>query len=88
VLIIQADAFNRSRINTVIAVVITSNLKLAQAPGNVRLSKRVSGLKKESVVNVSQLITLDKSFLSEQAGRITSSKQREIDEGLRLVLAL
>ncbi len=57
-LIIQADAFNRSRINTVIAVVITSNLKLAQAPGNVRLSKRVSGLKKESVVNVSQLITL------------------------------
>jgi mRNA interferase MazF len=88
VLIIQADAFNRSRINTVIAAVITSNLRLAQAPGNVRLSKRASGLKKESVLNVTQLITLDKSFLSEQAGRITSSKQREVDEGLRLVLAL
>lgn len=88
VLIIQADAFNHSRINTVIAAVITSNLRLAQAPGNVRLSKRASGLKKESVVNVTQLITLDKSFLSEQVGHITSSKQREVDEGLRLVLAL
>jgi mRNA interferase MazF len=86
VLIIQADAFNRSRIKTVIAAVITSNLRLAQAPGNVRLSKRVSGLKKESVVNISQLITLDKSFLSERAGCITLSKQREIEEGLRLVL--
>lgn len=88
VLIVQADAFNRSRINTVIAAVITSNLRLAQAPGNVRLSERASGLKKESVVNVSQLITLDKSFLSEQAGRISASKQQEVDEDLRLVLAL
>lgn len=88
VLIIQADAFNRSRINTVIAAVISSNLKLSQAPGNVRLAQGVSSLKKESVVNVSQLITLDKSFLSEHVGRISSSKQREIDEGLRLVLAL
>jgi mRNA interferase MazF len=88
VLIIQADAFNRSRINTVIAAVITSNLRLAQAPGNVRLSKRASGLKKESVVNVTQQITLDKSFLSERVGRITLCKQREVDEGLRLVLAL
>lgn len=88
VLIIQADAFNRSRINTVIAVVITPNLRLVQAPGNVRLSKRASGLKKESVVNVTQLITLDKCFLSERVGRIASSKQREVDEGLRLVLAL
>ncbi len=88
VLIIQADAFTRSRINTVIAAVITSNLRLAQAPGNVRLSKRASGLKKESVVNVSQLITLDKSFLAERAGNITPAKQREVDEGLRLVLAL
>ena len=88
VLIIQADAFNRSRINTVIAAVITSNVRLAQAPGNVRLPKQASGLKKESVVNVTQLITLDKSFLSERVGRITSCKQREVEEGLRLVLAL
>ena len=88
VLIIQADAFTRSRINTVIAAVITANLRLAQAPGNVRLSKRASSLKEESVINVSQLITLDKSFLSEWAGRITPAKQREVDEGLRLVLAL
>ena len=88
VLIIQADAFNRSRINTVIAAVITSNVRLAQAPGNVRLPKQASGLKKESVVNVTQLITLVKSFLSERVGRITSFKQREVEEGLRLVLAL
>jgi mRNA interferase MazF len=88
VLIVQADAFSRSRINTVIAAVVTSNLRLALAPGNVRLSKRASGLKKESVINVSQLVTLDKSFLSELAGRITSSKQKEVDEGLRLVVAL
>lgn len=88
VLIIQTDAFTRSRINTVVAAVITANLRLAQAPGNVRLSRRASGLKQESVINVSQLITLDKSFLSERVGRIMPAKQREVDEGLRLVLAL
>lgn len=88
VLIIQADAFNRSRINTVIAAVMTSNSRLAQAPGNVRRSKKASGLKVESVVNVSQLITLDKAFLSERIGHISIAKQTEVDEGLRLVLAL
>ena len=88
ILIVQADSFNRSKINTVIAVAITSNLRLAQAPGNVRLTKRQSGLKRDSVVNVSQVITLNKSFLTERVGRLPESKLREVDDGLRLVLGL
>lgn len=88
VLIVQADAFNRSRINTVIAVVLGSNLRLATAPGNVRLSARNTGLSKDSIANVSQVITLDKSLLTERVGRLPVSKMREVDEGLRLVLAL
>ena len=67
-LIIQSDDFNRSRINTVIAAVITSNLRLSEAPGNVLLSKKDSKLPKKSVANVSQLITVDKSFLTEKVG--------------------
>ena len=88
ILIVQADSFNRSKINTVIAAAITSNLRLAQAPGNVRLTKRQSGLKRDSVVNVSQVVTLNKSFLTERVGRVPASKLREVDEGLRLVLGL
>jgi mRNA interferase MazF len=65
VLIIQSNNFNRNRISTVIAVVITSNTKLAQAPGNVLLPKKISGLPKESVVNISQVITIDKNFLTD-----------------------
>jgi mRNA interferase MazF len=88
VVIVQADSFNRSRINTVIAVALTSNLKLAAAPGNVRLSARSTGLPKDSVANISQVITLDKSLLTERVGQLPASKMRQIDEGLRLVLAL
>ncbi len=88
ILIVQADSFNRSKINTVIAAAITSNLRLAQAPGNVRLTKRQSGLKRDSVVNVSQVVTLNKSFLTERVGRVSASKLRDVDEGLRLVLGL
>jgi mRNA interferase MazF len=88
ILIVQADSFNRSKINTVIAAAITSNLRLVQAPGNVRLTKRQSGLKRDSVVNVSQVVTLNKSFLTERVGRVPASKLREVDEGLRLVLGL
>ena len=88
ILLVQADSFNRSKINTVIAVAITSNLRLAQAPGNVRLTKRQSGLKRDSVVNVSQVVTLNKSFLTERVGRVSASKLRDVDEGLRLVLGL
>ena len=88
VLIVQADSFNRSKINTVIAAAITSNLRLVQAPGNVRLAKRQTGLKRDAVVNVSQVVTLNKSYLIERVGRIPASKLQEVDEGLRLVLGL
>lgn len=88
ILIVQSDEFNRSRINTVIAAVITSNLLLAEAPGNVRIPARISGLKKPSVVNVSQIITVDKSFLTEHVGTLKPSYMKEVDDGVRLVLAL
>jgi len=88
VLILQSDDFNRSRINTVVAAAITSNTKLASAPGNVLLSRRSVHLGRESVVNVSQIVTLDKTFLSELVGRLQPAKLREVDEGVRLVLAL
>jgi mRNA interferase MazF len=87
VLIIQSDAFNRSRINTVVVVVITGNLKLAEAPGNVLLSKRSSSLPKDSIVNVSQILTLDKTFLFEYVHSL-ETKMEQIDKGLRLALEL
>ena len=88
VLIVQADEFNRSRIRTVIAAAITSNTQLAAAPGNVTLPKRSVGLGRDSVVNVSQLVTLDKQFLTERAGRLSAAKLSEVEEGIRLALAL
>jgi mRNA interferase MazF len=88
VVIIQSDEFNRSRIRTVVAAVVTSNITLAAAPGNVLLPKRSSGLSQESVVNVSQMGTLDKASLTERVGCLPPAKLRELDEGLRLVLAL
>ncbi len=88
ILILQSDDFNRSRINTIVVAAITSNTKLAAAPGNVSLPKRSVKLGRESVVNVSQIITLDKSFLSKRVGRLPAPKLREVEEGVRLVLAL
>ena len=88
VLIVQSDAFNRSRIRTVIAVVVTSNLRLAEAPGNVELGKKQSQLPKRSVVNVSQVVTLDGSYLTERAGRLDENTMQSVDAGLRLVLSL
>jgi mRNA interferase MazF len=88
VVIVQSNAFNRSRIRTVIAVVVTSNLSLADAPGNVLLLSSESGLPKDSVANVSQIITLDRDFLTEKCGRVPLHLIRSIDEGLRLVLSL
>jgi mRNA interferase MazF len=87
-LIVSANPFNDSRINTAIAVVITSNLRLADAPGNVRLPTRGTGLTKPSVANVSQIITLDKSFLTERVGRVAPTLMTAVDDGLRLALAL
>ncbi len=86
--IVQSNDFNRSRIRTVLAAVVTSNLRLADAPGNVLLLAKNTGLRKDSVVNVSQLITVNKSFLTEQIGRLTDKQQQAVDDGLRLVLAL
>ncbi len=87
-LIMQSDDYNRSRINTVIAAVITSNLQLSEAPGNVLLSKRDTNLPKKSVANVSQLITVDKSFLSEKVGNLNPKKLSDVEAGVRLVLSL
>ena len=88
VLVIQANSFNRSRIQTVIVAVISSNLRLADAPGNVLVPAHASGLERDSVVNVSQLITLDRSFLTEAVGRISERLMSEVVAGLRLVLEL
>lgn len=88
VIIVQSNAFNRSRIRTVVAVVITSNLRLADAPGNVLIPASDSGLPKDSVANVSQIITLDRTFLAEKCGRIPSRFMKAVDDGLRLVLSL
>jgi len=72
----------------VIAAVVTSNLKLADAPGNVFLSAKSTGLPKDSIVNVSQLITVDKLFLKEKVGKLTAKQLQKLNEGLRLVLSL
>ncbi len=87
VIVVQSDAFNRSRIGTIVVVAITSNLDLAAAPGNVRLTRRESKLGRESVANVSQLLTLDRRFLSARVTRLPPAAVTEIDAGLRLVLA-
>ncbi len=88
VLIIQDDTFNQSRISTVIVVIITSNIQLAEAPGNVLLPREASGLPRDSVVNVSQILTLDKTFLVERVGALTNHLQAEVDAGLRMILSL
>ena len=85
---IQSDDFNRSQIATVVVLVITSNIKLAQAPGNVLLPSKVTGLSKDSVANVSQVITVDKSFLSEKIGAIPSYLLEQVENGIRLMMGL
>lgn len=88
VLVVQADAFNRSRIRTVLAVILTSNLRLLDAPGNVLLPAKASGLPKDSAVNVSQIVTLDRSFFVERIGRVPPPVMARVDARLRLVLEL
>jgi mRNA interferase MazF len=88
VLIIQANPFNASRISTIIVAVITSNLALAEAPGNVRISKADSGLAEASVVNVSQIITIDRGILTKKVKALSSSTLEKVSEGLKLALAL
>jgi len=88
VLIVQSDTFNRSRLRTVLAIVLTSNVRLVDAPGNVLIPAKVAGLPKDSVANVSQVITVDRDFLAELAGRVRGHLLKDIENGLRLVLAL
>ena len=86
VVVVQGDAFNRSAIATVVCVPLTSNLKWADAPGNVRLAPRLTGLPKESVANVSQIVTLDKSLLTERVAKLSQSKLQLILSGIDIVL--
>jgi len=88
VLVIQADSFNASGIRTAIVAVVTSNLALADAPGNVRLSSRISGLPHDSVVNVSQVLTIDRRTMTDFVRSVPARKMEEIDRGLRLALDL
>lgn len=84
----QSDAFNASRIQTVVAVVLTSNLRLLDAPGNVLIKARDAGLPKDSVANVSQIVTLDRATLADRAGRLRSESMAAVSRGIRLVLGL
>jgi mRNA interferase MazF len=88
VVVVQDDAFNRSRIQTVVCAVLTSNLLLGDAPGNVVISRRESGLAKDSVANVSQIITVDRAVLVERVRKLSARTCERIERGLRLVLAL
>ena len=88
VLIVQANSFNVSQISTVLVAVITSNLVLVLAPGNVRISKSDSGLNKPSVVNISQILTIDKLLLTECIGSLSGRTMDHINEGLKLVLSV
>ena len=83
--VIQNNLFNQSKINTVVVCALTSNLKRAKAPGNVLLLKGEGNLKKESVVNISQVITVNKSDLVEKIGTLPTGRIREIVEGIRLL---
>ena len=88
VIIIQADEFNRSRIDTTIVVTITSNLHLAAAPGNFKMPKSKTGLNRESVANVSQIITIDKQFLRQKVSQLDNLTMQQVDEGISLALGL
>ena len=88
VIMVSSNKFNQSLIQTVIVAVVTSNLRLVDAPGNFKITKKNSGLNKDSIVNVSQLITLDKSFLTEQIGKLNSKNINFLNEGIKLVLGV
>lgn len=88
VLIVQADAFNRSRLRTVIGVALSSNMRLLDAPGNVLLQAVGTGLPRDSVANVTQLLTIDENYLTTRAGQVSRRFMRQVENGLRLVLGL
>ena len=86
VVIVQGDALNRSRIATVVCVPLTSNLRWAEAPGNVALASRATGLPKDSVANVSQLVAIDKALLTERVSKLSRSKLELVLSGIDVVL--
>lgn len=86
VVVVQGDALNRSQIATAVCVPLTSNIKWANAPGNVFLSQRATGLPKDSVANVSQIVTLDKQTLTKRVGKVTKLKLDLILSGIEVVL--
>lgn len=86
VVVVQGDSFNQSAIRTVVCVALTSNLKWAGSPGNVRLAPRATGLPRDSVANVSQVVTLDKAELTERTGKLSSAKLGLVLAGLDTVL--
>jgi mRNA interferase MazF len=85
ILVIQGNPFNESKISTVVCIPLTSNLKWATAPGNVMLKKKLTGLTKDAVANVSQIISLDKIVLTEKCGRVPGSFIKQIFYGLDIV---
>ena len=86
IVVIQGDGLNRSRIATVVCAALTSNLRWASAPGNVPLSASATGLPKDSVVNVSQIVTLDRSELAERVGKLSRAKLELVLSGVDVVL--
>jgi mRNA interferase MazF len=86
VVVVQGDAFNRSAIATVVSVPLTSTLRWADAPGNVRLSARSTGLSRDSVANVSQIVALDKAVLTERVGKLSAAKLDLVLAGVDVVL--
>lgn len=86
VVVVQSNAFNRSAINTIVCVPLTSNVRWASAPGNVLLTAKATGLAKDSVANVSQIVTLDRDTLTEYVGRITKAKLEAVLAGIGVVL--
>ena len=88
VLVIQSDPYNDSRLNSTVAAVITSNTGLAAMPGNVFLPAAASGLPRDSVVDITALVTLDKSDLDTTVGQLPASLMEHVDDGLRRVLGL
>lgn len=86
VLVVQGDALNRSRIRSVVCVPLTSNLRWAEAPGNVLLPARATGLPRDSVANASQIITLDRELLTEEVGKLSKRQLELIHTGIDIVL--
>ncbi len=86
IVVVQGDPFNRSAIGTIVCVPLTSNLRWAEAPGNVRLPPRSTGLQRESIANVSQVVTLDRSVLAERVGRLPRSRLELVLAGIDIVL--